>query len=106
MRVFACNRSRGFGLVFPWVISVERLKRYSLWDRLEIDWIDAQAEEGPWEYLDEIKTDPMHIKTVGYFLKSTNEDLVICRSQSCDNGLEGRFSIPIGTIKKVRKLRA
>ena len=85
---------------------MERLKRYSLWDRLEIDWIDAQAEEGPWEYLDEIKTDPMHIKTVGYFLKSTNEDLVICRSQSCDNGLEGRFSIPIGTIKKVRKLRA
>ena len=84
---------------------MERLKRCSLWNRLEINWIDAQTEEGPWGNLDEIKPDPVRIKRIGYFLESTDEDFLIYRSHSCDNGLEGRFSIPIGRIKKVRMLR-
>jgi len=75
---------------------------------LEIFWIDAQAEED-WEYLSSLEKDgnkdPMYIKTIGYELDKTDNDLIICRSLSSDKGLEGRFHIPLKCIQKIRKIK-
>ncbi len=71
---------------------------------LEVYWIDAQAEE-EWEYLDNIDKAAMYIKTVGYYIDETDNDLIICRSFSSDKGLEGRFHIPLRCIQKIKKRR-
>jgi len=75
---------------------------------IEIYWMDAQAEE-EWEYLSGLdkdgKKDPMYIKTVGYQLDKTENELIICRSLSSDSGLEGRFHIPLKCISKIKKIK-
>jgi hypothetical protein len=75
---------------------------------IEIYWMDAQAEE-EWEYLSGLdkdgKKDPMYIKTVGYQLDKTENELIICRSLSSDAGLEGRFHIPLKCISKIKKIK-
>ena len=72
---------------------------------IEIQWIDAQGEED-WDYLSEIDKSAMYIKSVGYYLEETEEEIIICRSLSSDKGLEGRFHVPKCCIKKTRTIKA
>jgi hypothetical protein len=71
---------------------------------VEIQWVDAQGED-EWEYLSEIDKSAMYIKSVGYFLDETEEEIIICRSLSSDKGLEGRFHIPKDCIKKTKTIK-
>ena len=81
-----------------------RKKKYRQWTPVEIWWVDAQADES-WEFVKDLKTDPMNIRTVGYYLESTEVDIIIARSQSCDCGFEGKMQIPWAIIDKIKILR-
>jgi len=83
-----------------------------LWDKIEIDWIDSvrstlgwrDRRDFPWD----IHYDAMHIKTIGYYMNMTKNALSITQAyvykrESEDN--IGVFSIPIGCIKKIRRLK-
>jgi hypothetical protein len=67
---------------------------------VEIQWLDAQGED-QWEYLTDIDKSAMYIRTVGFYLEETSEEIIVCRSLSSDQGLEGRFHIPKACIKKM-----
>ncbi len=71
---------------------------------VEIQWIDAQGED-KWEYLNEIDKTAMYIKTIGYHLDETEEEVIVCRSLSSDSGLEGRFHVPKSCIKNIKVIK-
>jgi hypothetical protein len=88
---------------------INKIPLYATKSKLvEVYWMDAQAEE-EWEYLSGLDKDgmkdPMYIKTVGYRLDKTEDELIICRSLSADEGLEGRFHIPLNCILQIKNVK-
>lgn len=98
----------GWELTDEWFIMAKN-KKIPLFKQkqkiVEIQWLDAQGED-QWEYLTDIDKTAMYIRTVGFYLDETDEEIIICRSLSSDKGLEGRFHIPKACIQKMHPLKS
>ena len=79
-------------------------RNYKLGDVLKVYWIDASTDED-WQYIKDINKDAVRVQTVGFYLDTTKEAIIIGRSLSDDAGLEGKFNIPWVMVEKIRKMR-
>ena len=79
---------------------MERIKWYSLWDRLHIWWIDASSDD-EWVFLKDISKKSIRVETVGFYLDSTKDAIIIARSKSSHVGLEDKFMISWVMLEKM-----
>lgn len=73
--------------------------------RVEITWLDSHGITSSWEYwdgLEELK--PCVIISIGYLIKDRKDYKTIAQSVS-DSQVLGRMTIPVGCIKKIRRLK-
>ena len=73
--------------------------------RVEITWLDSKGVTSLWEYWDEIEQlKPCIITSVGYLIEDRKDYKTIAQSVS-DELVLGRMTIPVGCIKKIRRLK-
>jgi len=72
--------------------------------KVEIQWIDSKGVTSSWEHKDDLESlEPVLVTSLGYLLEDKKEYKTIAQSVSADQVL-GRMSIPVVSIKKVRKI--
>lgn len=72
-------------------------------DIVLIEWVDSKGMER-WEYLDEIESmPPCTCYSVGFMIEDNSDYKTIALGLT-DTQVLGRMTIPIGSIKTIRKL--
>lgn len=72
--------------------------------RVEIEWIDSCGRTGIWESLDELEPlVPFPAVTIGYLLEKTKTHVTVAQTLNPEC-VARRFTIPLGCIKKIRRL--
>ena len=74
-------------------------------EKVEIIWIDSKGITPSWEYRDELEyLKPTIVTSICYLLEDATEYKTIAQSVSADQTL-GRTTIPVISIKNIRKIR-
>ena len=71
---------------------------------VELEWLDSKGSYVVWQFKDEYDDDIGTMKTVGYFIKQTENATIICQSIS-DDQYGKVFRIPTVSILKVREIK-
>ncbi len=77
------------------------MKRYKKNTIIEVSWIDI-VDDPKWQDEDKIKRPDCDCKSVGYYFKHDKELLYI--SSTISNKERGILTIPVGCVKKIKKL--
>lgn len=80
------------------------------WDKIEIEWIDSVCSTRGWSDINDFPWKKHYNNTrqiaMGYYTNSSKDVLSISQVHSCeDDDMMGVFSIPIGCIKKIRRVK-
>jgi hypothetical protein len=79
--------------------------KYKKNDLLEISWIDSFTLLNEWVDVKALrKKDPCLIHSVGYFVHQSRQCLIIARGRQ-QGRINGVFYIPMGCVKKIRKVK-
>ena len=83
--------------------------KFKKYDQVIIRWFDAVFDSGGWEKKSSLNFENHEEATkcasMGFFLYKAKKNIYIC--QSCgEYALGGIFSIPIGCIRSIKKLKA
>lgn len=71
---------------------------------VEITWLDSHGVTSTWEFWEDVEElKPCRVKSVGYLIADKQGYKTIVQSIN-DTQILGRLTIPVGCIKKIRRL--
>jgi hypothetical protein len=87
------------------------MRKFKLWDKLEIDWMDSVSNTSGWKTPEEFNWknhyNALYHKAIGYYVNECKDGITICQSYAVDNGgmFTEAFTVPRGCIQKIKKLK-
>ena len=88
-----------------------KMTKFKLWDRLEIDWIDAVENTNGWRPPEDFNWKDHYAaldhKIIGYYVNECTNAITVCQAYAVNNhnNFVGAFSIPKGSIQKIRRIK-
>ena len=72
---------------------------------VEIEWVDACSNTTIWEFKEGLEPIlPMPAASIGYLIEKTKTHITIAQTLSRQS-VARRFTIPIGCVKKIRRVK-
>ena len=71
---------------------------------VEIEWVDSCSKDIVWEFKSDLESIvPLPCVSIGYLLEKTKTYITIAQTLS-GQAVARRFTIPIGCVKKIRRV--